>query len=277
MITGGVVVNIKIGFLGTGNMGSALIKGIIKSGIVRLENISIYDIDENKTAILHDDTGVLIAKNSSELVEKSDIIIMAVKPDVVSKALEPCKGSFDNKKILVSTAVGVPIITYKNIIGETKKIIRTMPNTPALIGEGMTLISYEGRIIEKDLDIVKKLFECVGKVEILDEILMSEVTALTASSPAYVYILIEAMADAAVRSGLPRNISYRLAAQSVSGAAKMVLETGKHPGQLKDEVCSPAGTTIEAVSVLEKNGFRYAVMEAMDACTKRACEIGKEG
>jgi pyrroline-5-carboxylate reductase len=277
MITGGVVVNIKIGFLGTGNMGSTLIKGIIKSGIVRLENISIYDIDENKTAILHDDTGVLIAKNSCELVEKSDIIIMAVKPDVVSKALEPCKGSFDNKKILVSTAVGVPIITYKNIIGETKKIIRTMPNTPAIIGEGMTLISYEGRIIEKDLDIVKKLFECVGKVEILDEILMSEVTALTASSPAYVYILIEAMADAAVRSGLPRNISYRLAAQSVSGAAKMVLETGKHPGQLKDEVCSPAGTTIEAVSVLEKNGFRYAVMEAMDACTKRACEIGKEG
>jgi pyrroline-5-carboxylate reductase len=268
---------IRTGFLGTGNMGSALLKGIVKSGLVSLENISIYDIDESKTAKLGSDTGVKIAKNSSKLVEESDIIIMAVKPNVVSMALEPCKGSFDNEKILVSTAVGVPIITYKNIIGETKKIIRTMPNTPALIGEGMTLISYDGRISKDDLNMVIKLFECVGRVEVLDESLMSEVTALTASSPAYVYILIEAMADAAVRSGLPRNISYNLAAQSVSGAAKMVLETGKHPGQLKDEVCSPAGTTIEAVSTLEKNGFRFTIMEAMDACTKRACEIGRDG
>ena len=150
-----------------------------------------------------------------------------------------------------------------------------MPNTPALVGEGMTLISYENNIDENDIKNVKKLFESVGKVEILDEKLMNEVTALTGSSPAYVYMFIEAMADAAVLSGIPRGIAYKLAAQSVMGSAKMVLESGKHPGELKDEVCSPGGTTIEAVSELEKNGFRSAVIEAMNVCTKRAREIGK--
>jgi len=139
----------------------------------------------------------------------------------------------------------------------------------------MTLISYDNNISENDIKTVKAIMECFGKVETLDEKLMSEVTALTGSSPAYVFMFIEAMADAAVLSGIPRNIAYKLASQAVLGSAKMVLETGKHPGELKDQVCSPAGTTIEAVSSLEKNGFRYAVIEAMDACTKRAREIGK--
>jgi pyrroline-5-carboxylate reductase len=265
----------RIGFIGTGNMGSALLKGIIKSGLVSHKYVSIYDVDEQKIKSLSSSTGARIMKDSCELVEKSDIIIMAVKPNVVTKALEPCKAYFDNEKILVSIAVGIPIITYKNIIGETKKVIRTMPNMPALVSEGMTLISYDGRVDTGDVENVKKIFECVGKVEVLDERLMSQVTALTGSSPAYVYMFIEAMVDAAVRSGIPHDIAYKLAAQSVLGAARMALETGKHTGQLKDEVCSPGGTTIEAVSVLEKNNFKYAVIEAMEACTKKAIEIGK--
>ena len=161
------------------------------------------------------------------------------------------------------------------MLGNESKVIRTMPNTPALVGEGITLISHDENIDKEDLETVKSLFNCVGKTEILDERLMCEVTALTSSSPAYVYMFIEAMADAAVLSGLPRNLSYKLAAQAMLGSAKMVLETGKHPGELKDQVCSPAGTTIEAVKVLEKNRFRYTVIEAMNECTKRAKEINK--
>ena len=150
-----------------------------------------------------------------------------------------------------------------------------MPNMPALVCEGMTLVSADGITDQEDINKVKTLFNCIGKVEMLDEKLMSEVTALTGSSPAYVFMFIEAMADAAVLSGIPRILAYKLASQAVLGSAKMVLETGKHPGQLKDEICSPAGTTIEAVGVLEKNGFRSAVIEAMNECTKRAREIGK--
>lgn len=266
---------IKLGFIGTGNMGAALIRGIVKSETVSPEHIYIFDPDAEKAKILKNETGINILSCNEEVIEKSDIIILAVKPNVIKSVLEPCKSKFDSNKVLVSIAVGVPISTYKDILGADKKIIRTMPNTPALVGEGMTLISCDSNINDTDLKNTKRLFECVGKVEILEEKLMCEVTALTSSSPAYVYMFIEAMADAAVLSGLPRSLSYRLASQAVLGSAKMVLETGKHPGELKDQVCSPAGTTIEAVSMLEKNGFRYAVIDAMNACTKKARDISK--
>lgn len=268
--------NKNIGFIGTGNMGTAMIKSIVKSGIVPAGNIQIYDIDKAKLKALADETGAAAAESAGDVADKSDVVILAVKPNTVKKVLESCCGKFDSSKILVSVAVGVPIKFYKNIIGSDRKVVRTMPNTPALVGEGMTLVSYDNNISEGDLKIVTALFECLGQVEILEERLMSEVTALTGSSPAYVFMFIEAMADAAVLSGIPRNLAYRLAAQAVLGSAKMVLETGKHPGELKDQVCSPAGTTIEAVSSLEKNGFRYAVIEAMNEATRRAREIGKQ-
>lgn len=151
-----------------------------------------------------------------------------------------------------------------------------MPNTPALVGAGMTLVSWDDQVSGEEKKVIMKLLGFSGKVEELDESLMTEVTALTGSSPAYVFILIEAMADAAVRSGIQRSQAYRLAAQAVLGSAKMVLDTGKHPGELKDMVCSPAGTTIEAVAALEREGFRNAVMKAMEECTRRAREIGKK-
>lgn len=268
--------NIKLGFVGAGNMGTAMIKSIVNSGKLTADKIYIYDIDTEKLNSLRNDTGVNVLKSSSEVVENSDVIILAVKPNLVKAVMESFKSSFEGKKILVSIAVGVPLKFYKEILGNDKKIIRTMPNTPALVGEGMTLMSYDNNVLEEDVITIRELFECLGKVEKLDEKLMSEVTALTGSSPAYVFMFIEAMADAAVLSGIPRNIAYKLAAQAVMGSAKMVIATGKHPGELKDQVCSPAGTTIEAVSSLEKNGFRYAVIEAMNECTKRAREIGKQ-
>lgn len=267
--------DINLGFIGTGNMGSAMVKSIVKSGIIPSSRIYICDIDKEKQDALKSETGVNVLNNNGEVIEKTDIIVLAVKPNMVKPVLEQCSGKFNEKKILVSIAVGVPIKFFKGIIGASRKVIRTMPNTPALVGEGMTLISYDGSVNGEDVEIVKTLFKCLGKVEVLAENLMSEVTALTGSSPAYVFMFIEAMADAAVQSGIPRNTAYKLAAQAVLGSAKMVLDTGKHPGELKDQVCSPAGTTIEAVSILEKNCFRYAVIEAMNGCTKRAREIGR--
>jgi len=265
-----------IGFIGAGNMGYAMISSIAQSDVVESDKIFVYDVDIQRLSKLKDETGINILKSAKEVVENCDIIILAVKPNVIEKVLEGCKNSFDTKKILVSVAVGVPIKFYKKIIGEDKKVIRTMPNTPALVGEGMTLVAPDAGVSENELDYIMKLLGCFGKAELLDEKLMSEVTALTSSSPAYVFMFIEAMADAAVLSGLPRNLSYKLAAQAILGSAKMVLETGKHPGELKDMVCSPAGTTIEAVSTLEKNKFRHTVIEAMDECTKKALEIGKK-
>ncbi len=265
--------SIKLGFIGTGNMGSALIKGITTSGLLKADDIYITDIAVEKATQLCKDTGVGFLKSNSEVVEKSDIIILAVKPNIVDIALSDCKEKFDSNKILVSVAAGVPIKKYKDIIGEDKKIIRVMPNTPALVGEGMTLLSQCSKITDDELKTVRDLFDCVGKTEILGEDLMSEVIALTSSSPAYIFILIEAMSDGAVLAGIPRPLSYKLAAQAVMGSAKMVLETGKHPGELKDMVCSPAGTTIAAVASLEKDAFRSTVIEAMDACTKRAKEL----
>jgi pyrroline-5-carboxylate reductase len=267
--------DLKVGFIGAGNMGSALIKGIISSGLLQPENISVSDADRAKTESLSKETGVYVSYSNNDVIERSDYIILAVKPNMVRTVLEPCKELFHNGKVLISIAAGVPIKTFKDILGALSKIIRTIPNTPALVGEGMTLISCDETITESEKDVAKKLFECVGKVEMLDETLMSEVIALTSSSPAYIFMFIEAMADAAVLSGIPRVLAYKLAAQAVLGSAKMVLETGKHPGELKDQVCSPAGTTIEAVAALEKNGFRYTVMEAMNECTRKARELGR--
>ena len=267
--------NMELGFIGTGFMGSAMIKSIVSTGVLPAEKIYIFDVDKEKTSQLKKELGVTILDSGSEIVEKCSVIILAVKPNILKSVLDSCKGSFDSKKILVSFAVGIPIKFYKEIIGMDKKVIRTMPNTPMQVGEGMTLLSYASEVTADEGAMVKKLFECTGKAEVLDEKLMSEVTALTGSSPAYVYMFIEAMADAAVLSGIPRAMAYKLAAQAVLGTAKMVLETGKHPGELKDQVCSPGGTTIEAVVALEKNGFRFAIMDAMNECTKKAKEIGK--
>lgn len=270
-----IKLGIKLGFIGAGNMGSAMMKGILSSGLIKAGDIYMSDVNRRKLEALKEENGVNIVSCNRELVEKSDVIILAVKPNMAKEVLEPLKELIDDKKLLITIILGLPIKFYRRILGDGLKIIRTMPNTPALIGEGMILMSYDSAVGEEDIKTAKMLLESLGKVEVLDEKLMSEVTAVTGSSPAYVYMFIEAMADAAVRSGIPRNLAYELAAQAVAGSAKMVLRTGKHPSILKDEVCSPAGSTIEAVAALEKHGFRYAIMDAMEECTKKAREVGK--
>jgi len=267
--------DIKLGFVGTGNMGSALIKSLVKANFLPTEKISMFDVDKNKMNRLKAETGIDYFGSAKELVQWSDIIILAVKPNILKNVLEELKSEIDQNKVIVSFAVGIPVSFYEDILGTDKKIVRSMPNTPAMVGEGMTLICHNKNVTELELSIVKKMFDCAGKCEYLSENLMSEVTALTGSSPAYVFMFIEALADGAVLSGIPRDMAYRLAAQAVLGSAKMVLETGLHPGVLKDQVCSPGGTTIEAVNALEKNGFRYTIMDAMNECTKKARLIGE--
>lgn len=266
-----------IGFIGAGKMGSAIARGIARSGKIKPANIRVYDVDLQKTQILHNEMNVYIENSIEDLIKNSDIIILAVVPGIIRSILEPCAQLFNSNKILVSIAAGVPIKVFKSILGNKSKIVRTMPNRPALIGEGMTLISYDkDAVTQEECDTIKWLFEAVGKVEVIDEDLIDEVTALTSSSPAYVFMMIEAMANAAVLRGIPSKTAYRLAAQAVSGSAQMVLETGKHPAELKDEICTPAGTTIEAVKALEKNNFRHAIIEAMEECTKKAKLIGEK-
>lgn len=265
----------KIGFIGTGMMGTAMIKGIICAQIVNPSDIHVFDLDQVKLQALSGELGVNTETDSRELTKKCDFVILAVKPNVVKTVLDEIKDVFTSEKIFISIAAGIPLKTYKNTLGDDRKVIRAMPNTPATIGEGMTLISFDNCVKDGEVKEAMKLLGSLGKVECMDEKLMSEVVALTSSSPAYIFMLIEAMADAAVLSGIPRQTAYRLASQAVSGSAKMVAETGKHPGELKDQVCSPAGTTIEAVAALEKYGFRNSIIEAMNECTKKARELGK--
>lgn len=266
---------IKIGFIGTGNMGASILKGIIRSGFARPEDIYVFDADKGRMEALAEETGVAACCDNAELVRMSDYIILAVKPAVVPQVLSEVKGSFTDAKVLVSIAAGISIDMLKKHADRSIKIVRTMPNLPLMAGEGMTVISFGENISEEEKKVVKDLFRGSGEAEELDEKLMNAVIALTGSSPAYIFMMIEAMADGAVQQGIPRKTAYRLAAQTVLGSAKMVLETGLHPAELKDQVCSPGGTTIEAVEALEKHGFRNAVMSAMKACTARALEIGR--
>ena len=189
--------------------------------------------------------------------------------------LESVKDLIGDEKIVVSIAAGKSISSMENIIGDDKKIIRTMPNTPALVNEGMSALCPNKNIEDEELKIVKGIFDSFGKSEVVGEYLIDSVIGVSGSSPAYVFMFIEAMADAAVVGGMPRKQAYNFAAQSVLGAAKMVLESGKHPGELKDMVCSPGGTTIEAVKVLENEGMRSSVINAVCACIEKSKEMSK--
>lgn len=262
--------NKKIGFIGSGNMGSAMIKGIISSDLIKANSIYVSDIDEEKLNEINKELGVVTTTDSKELVKNVDIVVVSVKPNIYSLVLNDIKDEIDKDLIVVTIAAGINIEFVENIIGNDKKIIRTMPNTPALVNEAMSALCVNKNILDEDLNIVKSIFESFGKAEIVKESLIDSVIGVSGSSPAYVFKFIEAMADGAVLGGMPRDKAYKFAAQAVLGSAKMVLETGMHPGKLKDMVCSPGGTTIEAISSLEKNGFSGTVIEAIEKCMDKS-------
>ncbi len=262
--------NKKIGFIGSGNMGSAMIKGIISSNLVSSKDIYVSDIDESKLKIIKEELGVNVTTKSKELVSKVDIIVLSVKPNIYSIVLNEIKNEIKDDMLVITIAAGINIEFVENIIGNDKKVIRTMPNTPALVNEGMAAICPNKNISEDELKLVVSIFESFGKAEVLKEYLIDSVIAVSGSSPAYVFKFIEAMADGAVLGGMPRDKAYKFAAQAVLGSAKMVLETGMHPAELKDMVCSPGGTTIEAIASLEKNKFSGTVIEAMEKCMDKS-------
>ncbi len=266
----------KLGVIGAGNMASAIIRGVVNSGKIAACDIYVSDMDAKKLVAMAD-TGVNTTEENEKVYENSDVIILAVKPNVYPLVLTQLAEIQNiDSKVIISIAPGISTSTMESYFTESVRIVRTMPNTPAMVGEGMTVLCGGANATSEDVECCEMIFTCVGKTACLAESMMDAVVAVSGSSPAYVFMMIEAMADAAVASGITREVAYELAAQSVLGSAKMVLDTKKHPGQLKDMVCSPGGTTIDAVKVLEKRGFRSALIEAMDACTKKTRSLGNE-
>lgn len=261
----------KIGFIGCGSMASAMIGGILKKELCTPLEITASARTEDTLDKAKEKYGIVTTLSNVEVVENSDVVILAVKPQYYEKIIDEIQDSATKDQIFVSIAPGKDLRWLADQFGSSEyKIARTMPNTPAMVSEGITGISPGESMEDRDVQTVLHIFNSFGKAELIPESLMDVVTAVSGSSPAYVFMFIEAMADAAVADGMPRKQAYTFAAQSVLGSAKMVLETGKHPGELKDMVCSPGGTTIEAVRVLEEKGFRSAVIEAMKACTRKA-------
>ena len=262
-----------IGFIGAGNMGSAMIGGIVKSGFVSPKHIMASAHSTETLERIHNDFGIRTTLSSAEVATNSDVLFLAIKPNKFAEVLPQLADSLKENCIVVSVAAGQSIPTIEKLLGNHIKLVRAMPNTPALVGESMSALCCNSHVTADELSYVKQLFNCFGKAEIVTESMMDAVIGVAGSSPAYVYMFIEAMADAAVADGMPRAMAYQFASQSVLGAAKMVLETGKHPGELKDAVCSPGGTTIEAVAALEANGFRDAVISAQRACVQKSKDM----
>lgn len=258
----------KIGFIGCGNMAKAIISGLISSGMFKPGEIIVSDHDRGQLSAASEKYGVNTTENNSELVLESEMIVLAVKPQVLGDVINEISDTVSDNKLIISIAAGQSISRIENMFGGKIKLIRTMPNTPALAGEGMTAVCRNANVTDLELEYALKIISSFGKAEVVPENLMDAVVAVSGSSPAYVAMLVEAMADAAVKEGMPRKQAYLFAEQSVYGTAKLLMDTGLHPGELKDMVCSPAGTTIGAVKVLEAMGFRSAVMEAMEECSE---------
>ncbi|MDD4371224.1 MAG: pyrroline-5-carboxylate reductase [Anaerostipes sp.] len=263
----------KIGFIGCGNMASAMIGGMLKQGVLKTEQIIAAGPTLSKMEKIGQDLGIDVTIDNKEAAKQSEIIVLSVKPQMYKEVIREIKDDITKENIIVTIAAGVTMEKVDRWFGKETKIIRTMPNTPALVGEAMVGMCHNEAMTQDEVKIVKELFESFGKVEEVEEKLMNAVVGVSGSSPAYVYMFIEAMADAAVIQGIPRKKAYTFAAQAVLGSAKMVLETGTHPGELKDAVCSPAGTTIEAVRKLEKSRFRSSVIEAVNAASEKGKEL----
>lgn len=258
----------KIGFIGMGNMGGAILGGLLK--IHAPEAMIFTDALEEKMEEVTAKTGVPHAASNRECALQSEFLILAVKPQYFDPVFADIREVVTEAQVIISLAPGITIANITERLGGKVRVVRVMPNTPALLGEGMTGVSYDDAVFtDEEKAEIERIFTSCGRMELVEERLMDAVGCVSGSSPAYVYMLIEALADSGVKYGLPRKTACAMAAQTVLGSAKMVLETGKHPGQLKDDVCSPGGTTIEGVSALEEHGFRNAVIKAGDACYEK--------
>lgn len=265
----------SIGFLGAGKMATALAKGFVQAGLVTPEQLTASDISEAARATFAKETGAKTVASNPDSVKFAHILVLAVKPDQVAGALAEIHEQMTEKHLLISIAAGVTIARLEAGLGKDARVIRVMPNTPALVGASATGFALGKSATAADADLAKKLFSAVGVAFQVKESLLDAVTGLSGSGPAYVYLFIESLSDGGVAAGLPREVATKLAAQTVLGAARMVLETGQHPGALKDMVTSPGGTTIEGLHELEKGKLRGTVISAVRAATEKSKKLGQ--
>lgn len=259
----------KIGFIGMGNMGSAILSGLLK--IYEPEQMIFTAAHKEKMEKVTAETRVPHASSNAECVKQAGIVILAVKPQYFDTVFGEITDALTQGQIVITLAPGISTENVKERLGGKPRVVRAMPNTPAMLGMGMTGVAYNGALFtEEEKGEIYTIFSACGRMEVVEERMMDAVGCVGGCSPAFVYMFIEALADGGVKYGLPRKTALEMAAQTVLGSAMMVLETGKHPGQLKDEVCSPGGTTIAGVSALEEWGLRNAVIKAADACYEKS-------
>ncbi|MBQ8638704.1 MAG: pyrroline-5-carboxylate reductase [Lachnospiraceae bacterium] len=260
----------KIGFIGLGNMASAMIGAIIKKELFTPGDILGADVFPAANRKAEESFGLTVAADNKEVVKEADILVLSVKPQFYADVIAEIRDLVDDSKIVITIAPGKTLSWLTEQFGKEVKLVRCMPNTPALVLEGCTGVCPSKNISDEEMKLVMEILGSFGRASVVPERLMDVVVGVSGSSPAYVFLFIEAMADAAVAEGMPRAQAYEFAAQAVYGSAKMVLELGKHPGELKDMVCSPGGTTIQAVKVLEEKGMRAAVIDATVACIEKS-------
>ncbi len=266
---------VTLGFVGTGAMGGALARGTAASGFCPANSIVAFDPDGSRLDELVQATGCRKSSSAEECARESDVIVICVKPQAVPSALQDIAAVVDASKLVISIAAGVSIAQIESHLHPGSAVIRVMPNTPAMVGVGASAIAKGSHATSEHLDLAKSIFEAVGLVVLVEERLMDAITGLSGSGPAFAYMVIEAMSDAGVSVGLARDASLKLAAQTVLGAATMVMETGKHPATLRDAVTSPGGTTIAGCAELERSGLRAALINAIQAAVRRSAEMSK--
>ena len=274
-----MLTNKKLGFIGGGNMAEAMVNGLITASFIEARNILVSDPISERLEYMHSEYKVKTTSDNRELVQKSDILVIAVKPQSVKKILKNFADLVDGEKLIVSVAAGVPISLIEEILdGKSEKkvpVVRTMPNTPALVQEGVTAICRSEHVTKTEMKIVHRIFEAIGQTVDVEEGHIDAVTGLSGSGPAYIFMIIEALSDAGVKMGLSREVANILTVQTVLGSAKLARESGKHPGELKDMVTSPGGTTISGLHALEEGGLRTTLMNAVENATRRSMALGK--
>ncbi|GAC1539347.1 MAG: pyrroline-5-carboxylate reductase [Myxococcales bacterium] len=270
-----MVTDKKLGFIGVGNMGEALVKGLIASKAAAPSQILVSARRPERVGKLVELYGVRGGSNA-EVARQSDVLVLAVKPQILDAVLRGIAQDVTRDRLVISVAAGVPIAAIERRLSPPMRIVRAMPNTPATVGAGATAIALGEHATDQDLATAKTIFDSVGLTVVLDEVQLDAVTGLSGSGPAYIFLIIEALADAGVKVGLSRRSALELAAQTVFGSAKLLLESGQHPGLLKDGVTSPGGTAIAGLHTLEAGGLRNVLMTAVEVATRRSRELGEE-
>ena len=264
----------KLALIGGGNMGEAILKGLIAAHLITPRDITVTDVLEARLLYLRETYAVRALTDNAKAVSEADLVILALKPQDIVPTIQGIAPAMHDQQVVISIAAGVPTARIEAAFAKQVRVVRVMPNTPALVLAGAAGLCAGTWAVPEDLEVTRRLFDALGKTVVVPEYLMDAVTGLSGSGPAYIFVLIEALADGGVKMGLTRDAALTLAAQTVYGAAKLVLESGLHPGELKDRVASPAGTTIAGLHALEARAFRATIIDAVERATQRSRELG---